>query len=94
MVSVKFLGRECFIQPLLLSDFSIDSDLCFDDMLEQQGPGRWSEAMVLGNSTCILTLNASFELCLRKAFSYYWQDLEETSTNVLGTIVYQLQWGA
>ena len=37
MVSVRFLGRKCFIQPLLSSDFSID--LCFDDMLEQQGVG-------------------------------------------------------
>ena len=39
MVSVRFLGRklECFIQPLLSSEFSID--LCFDDMLEQHGVG-------------------------------------------------------
>ena len=38
MVSVRFLGRKCFIQPLLSSDFSID--LSFDDiMLEQQGVG-------------------------------------------------------
>ena len=34
---VRFLGRKCFIQPLLSSDFSID--LCFDDMLEKQGFG-------------------------------------------------------
>ena len=37
MVSVRFLGRKCFIQPLLSSEFSID--LCFDDMLEQHGVG-------------------------------------------------------
>ena len=34
---LRFLGRKCIIQPLLSSDFSID--LCFDDMLEQQGVG-------------------------------------------------------
>ena len=37
LVSVRFLGRKCFIQPLLSSDFSIN--LCFDDMLEQEGVG-------------------------------------------------------
>ena len=37
MVSVRFLGRKCIIQPLLSSEFSID--LCFDDMLEQHGVG-------------------------------------------------------
>ena len=35
MVSVRFLGSKYFIQPLLLSDYSINH--CFNNMLEQQG---------------------------------------------------------
>ena len=46
-------SRECFIQPLSSSDYSIDH--CFDDMLEQQG---------VALSTCVLTLNTSTESCL------------------------------
>ena len=38
MVSVKFLGCVCFIQPLLSSYHSINH--CFDDTLEQQGVSR------------------------------------------------------
>ena len=37
MFLVRFLGRKCFIQPLLSSDYSIN--LRFNDMLEQQGVG-------------------------------------------------------
>ena len=56
MVSVRFLERKCFIQPLLSSEFSID--LCFDDILEQHGVGlKKVEETTLAYSHWILRLN-------------------------------------
>ena len=49
VVFVMFLGCKCFIQPLFSSDCSID--LCFDDMLEQQGVGLKKLQMVI-NPKC------------------------------------------
>ena len=53
----------------------------------------WSStALVSRNHTCIFTLNTSIKWCLWQAFSNNWQNLEETSTNVLGPIIYRVRW--
>ena len=56
----------------------------------------WSSMVLVSrNHTCILTLNTSIEWCLWvklwQAFSNNWQNLEETSTNVLGPIIYRVR---
>jgi len=53
-----------------------------------------SRALVSRNHTCILTLNTSIEWCLWQAFCNNWQNLEETSTNVFGPIIYRVRWQA
>ena len=49
-----------------------------------------SRALVSRNHTCILTLNTSIKWYLWQAFPNNWQNLEETSTNVLGPLQAQL----
>ena len=55
----------------------LSSGYTFNDKLEQQG--------------VVVTLNTSIKWCLNIEFSYYWQNLEETSTNVLGPIIYRVR---
>ena len=85
MVSVKFLGCQCFIQPffwVIIASIVVSTT-------------SWSSRVdVCKNFTCMLSLNASLEWCLWWASFGFFQNLEDKSMNALGTNIYWPRWGA